>query len=300
MGIVPFNPMENQPCHAKSSVTLATAATIAVSALASSAADAHGFGGGGFGGGHGGWLRPHGRWLRPHGRWRLRPLGHSSYLSSGPLGAIGITGVDEIIGVIGATIITAGTGPVRRVRRVRRVGAGGGAARLRAPTPGPCTCLTKTYTQDGLVVFADLCTKEWPVPRLRHQLIRGGAADRARRRLRKGCGTAGVATHRSLDDFETGYPRRIIAKGGTASELTMRRLRLAGDLLSDCQHRGRADVLRRTALHFAARPSRPRDGATARSVKSPDTRPLRARRAASRATSADRPGSARRSPAIGG
>jgi hypothetical protein len=26
--------------------------------------------------------------------------------------------------------------------------------------PGPCTCLTKTYTQDGLVVFADVCTKE--------------------------------------------------------------------------------------------------------------------------------------------
>jgi hypothetical protein len=31
---------------------------------------------------------------------------------------------------------------------------------IAAPTPGPCTCLTKTYTQDGLVVFADLCTKE--------------------------------------------------------------------------------------------------------------------------------------------
>ncbi len=27
-------------------------------------------------------------------------------------------------------------------------------------TPGPCTCLTKTYTKDGLVVFADVCTKE--------------------------------------------------------------------------------------------------------------------------------------------
>ena len=27
-------------------------------------------------------------------------------------------------------------------------------------TPGPCTCLTKSYTQDGMVVFADLCTKE--------------------------------------------------------------------------------------------------------------------------------------------
>ena len=26
--------------------------------------------------------------------------------------------------------------------------------------PGPCTCLTKTYTPSGLVVFADICTKE--------------------------------------------------------------------------------------------------------------------------------------------
>ena len=26
--------------------------------------------------------------------------------------------------------------------------------------PGPCTCLTKTYTPSGLVVFADVCTKE--------------------------------------------------------------------------------------------------------------------------------------------
>ncbi|MGH6670421.1 MAG: hypothetical protein ACRECV_00410 [Xanthobacteraceae bacterium] len=26
--------------------------------------------------------------------------------------------------------------------------------------PGPCTCLTKTYTATGLVVFADVCTKE--------------------------------------------------------------------------------------------------------------------------------------------
>ncbi|MGA7790540.1 MAG: hypothetical protein WCA56_20525, partial [Xanthobacteraceae bacterium] len=27
-------------------------------------------------------------------------------------------------------------------------------------TPGPCTCLTKSYTPSGLVVFADVCTKE--------------------------------------------------------------------------------------------------------------------------------------------
>jgi hypothetical protein len=29
-----------------------------------------------------------------------------------------------------------------------------------AALPGPCTCLTKTYTPSGLVVFADICTKE--------------------------------------------------------------------------------------------------------------------------------------------
>jgi hypothetical protein len=29
-----------------------------------------------------------------------------------------------------------------------------------AAVPGPCTCLTKTYTPEGLVVFADVCTKE--------------------------------------------------------------------------------------------------------------------------------------------
>jgi hypothetical protein len=26
--------------------------------------------------------------------------------------------------------------------------------------PGPCTCLTKNYTPEGQVVFADICTKE--------------------------------------------------------------------------------------------------------------------------------------------
>ncbi len=29
-----------------------------------------------------------------------------------------------------------------------------------AAVPGPCTCLTKNYTPTGLVVFADICTKE--------------------------------------------------------------------------------------------------------------------------------------------
>ena len=30
----------------------------------------------------------------------------------------------------------------------------------RAVVPGPCTCLTKDYTPEGMVVFQDLCTKE--------------------------------------------------------------------------------------------------------------------------------------------
>ena len=30
----------------------------------------------------------------------------------------------------------------------------------RTVAPGPCSCLTKTYTPEGLVVFADVCTRE--------------------------------------------------------------------------------------------------------------------------------------------
>ena len=141
--------------------TLAAAATIAAAAtLASSAADAHGFGGGGFGGGHfggggfargGGFGGSHfggthfggsrfagthfggrgigrgypgrgwGRWAGSHHRWYWRD-GRWFY---------GDYGVD-----------------------------GGYVDPAPVATPGPCTCLTKTYTQDGLVVFADVCTKE--------------------------------------------------------------------------------------------------------------------------------------------
>ena len=31
---------------------------------------------------------------------------------------------------------------------------------VRAAEPGPCTCLTKGYTPEGMVVFKDQCTKE--------------------------------------------------------------------------------------------------------------------------------------------
>lgn len=38
--------------------------------------------------------------------------------------------------------------------------AGIAAPAYAAAAPRPCTCLTKEYTQDNVVVFKDLCTKE--------------------------------------------------------------------------------------------------------------------------------------------
>lgn len=136
-------------------LTLATAATIAAAGLASSAADARGFGGGGGGSGHsasvgrlaGGIGRPvggTGRIGRGHGNGggRLVPIlnpglpghGHMAHHHHGHWifrGGRWII-IDDVVDEV----------PVVE------------------PAPGPCTCLTKNYTPDGLVVFADLCTKE--------------------------------------------------------------------------------------------------------------------------------------------
>ena len=131
-------------------LALATAATIAAASLASTTADARGFGGG-FGGGRvasggfrGGHIAGSGRTLTPilnPGRtgnprfprwpghpghqWAYHPHGHLFFRDGR---WIMIDQVDD-------------EAPV-------------------AAAPGPCTCLTKTYTPDGLVVFADVCTKE--------------------------------------------------------------------------------------------------------------------------------------------
>ena len=153
--------------------TLATAATIAASALASGAADARAFGGGGGGGGMG----------HVAGIGRLGGAG-----SVGRIGRISGFG----FGRIGGFHRVAG-GPFPILLPPGRHGPGlpppwwlhhrhhwhwwfrdgrwvtvedGMVEPVVAPgvtplaTPGPCTCLTKSYTQDGLVVFADLCTKE--------------------------------------------------------------------------------------------------------------------------------------------
>jgi hypothetical protein len=129
---------------------LATAATIAAASLCSTAADARGgFGGGRMGGGGFARVANGGRTLTPilnpgrgdnprsprwpghpgnPGRWTFHPHGHLAFRFGR-----WIT-IDD--GVDAAPIA-----PV-------------------APVAGPCTCLTKTYTPDGLVVFADVCTKE--------------------------------------------------------------------------------------------------------------------------------------------
>jgi hypothetical protein len=138
---------------------LATAATIAAASLASTTADARGFGGG-FGGGRvagGGHIASGGRTLTPilnpgrgnPGRignprfpgfpghhWTWHPHGHLVFRYGRWI---------MIDDVVDAEPVT--------------------------PVAGPCTCLTKTYTPDGLVVFADVCTKEAASAR-----VDGGAA----------------------------------------------------------------------------------------------------------------------------
>jgi len=152
--------------------SLATAATIAIASLASSSADARGFGGFGGGGGRsfaagglggrsvGGLGRGSGAHSFARGGRTVAGLrnpgrgghpGHSGHLAGLHRHHrhwvfrdgiwIDVGGPDDGYGYDGVV----GEAPV---------------APVIGPGPGPCTCLTKNYTSDGQVVFADLCTKE--------------------------------------------------------------------------------------------------------------------------------------------
>jgi hypothetical protein len=136
-------------------LSLATAATIAVAGLASSTVDARGFGGGGLGG--------------------ARSMGGNHFLSSRSSGHTTLakfsTGRGGRIGHPGHPGKPGHPGHWAHHHHhhwIFRDGIwldidGGVDDVIDEPvvaTPGLCTCLTKTYTRDGLVVFADVCTKE--------------------------------------------------------------------------------------------------------------------------------------------
>ena len=129
----------------KTILALAALATIGAALVTStSSADARGFSRGGFKGFKGGAAHarftpdrpnrpnwnphrpnlPHWHPRRPHGHWHVRwqrPL---------------IYGVGVATAAVAAPVYAA------------------------PAAPRPCTCLTKEYTPDNLVVFKDLCTKE--------------------------------------------------------------------------------------------------------------------------------------------
>lgn len=133
-------------------LSLAAAATIAAS-LGSNPADAMGFGRGGFGGGHfaGRGGRTLTSVLNPVGPGRPGRPGHPGY--PGHPGHPGRPGHWVHLPHHGHLVFRGG-------RWIVIDEAVGEAPAAVATEPGPCTCLTKTYTPDGLVVFADICTKE--------------------------------------------------------------------------------------------------------------------------------------------
>lgn len=139
----------------KAILSLATVTIIAVG-LASTAADARGFGGGS-GGGHMASARSLGGGNHSTGRGNVNRL---ATLNPGRGGRGGHPGHGGLHG--------------HHHHRIFRNGIwidvdGYAEDYVEAPvvaTPGPCTCLTKTYTKDGLVVFADVCTKEAASARL--------------------------------------------------------------------------------------------------------------------------------------
>lgn len=155
-------------------LSLATAATVAVAALSSQSADARGFGGGGFGGGRGfgggfAMARMGGGGGRiggfpGHGGGRLIPILNPGRGPGGPIHPIFPRHPHP-----GHGWVFHGHDHGRWAFRGGRWIVLDDVAVDEAPVlplatpavaPGPCTCLTKTYTRSGLVVFADVCTKE--------------------------------------------------------------------------------------------------------------------------------------------
>jgi hypothetical protein len=145
----------------KTLISIAAAATVAVATLASQAADARSFGTGGFGGGGrtfgGGATGMHftGHTVTPGVTPMVLPRGPGHpIIPIIPVGHPGHPGHPWIF--------PHHHGHVHWVFREGRwiVLDDVVVEEQVVAAPGPCTCLTKTYTPSGLVVFADVCTKE--------------------------------------------------------------------------------------------------------------------------------------------
>lgn len=145
----------------KAIITLAAAATVAAASLASTSSFAHGFGAGGFSRGGGGGVARGGSVrlarLPRGGGGRIHPI-----FPVGPRHP-GHPGIPIVIGKFHPHhhwhwVFRGG----RWLEADDVVDEAPVAVAPAAPVsvPGPCTCLTKTYTPTGLVVFADVCTKE--------------------------------------------------------------------------------------------------------------------------------------------
>ncbi len=154
-------------------LTFATAAAIAAASLGSGSAYARGFGGGGFGGGHvGGGGRFGGGFGGGHvgGGGRFSGGSHLAQRGGRTLIPIRNPGHPGGPGHPGFPGHPGQWAHWHHHHWVFRDGVwidvDGGIDETPDVEPavvaatGPCTCLTKTYTPDGLVVFADVCTKE--------------------------------------------------------------------------------------------------------------------------------------------
>ena len=167
-------------------VALVALSAVGAVALASTSASARGFGGGGFGGGHNfgggfghsmsmshttsfsrtsslGHNTGFNRSFASRGVNHTTPTGHGPKVGGCHFGHCG-PGMHEHHknvwwghhphwGVGDYPVVDGEPGPVM----VDRVAA---PVSVNSAGPGPCTCLTKTYLDDGSVMFKDLCTKE--------------------------------------------------------------------------------------------------------------------------------------------
>jgi hypothetical protein len=98
----------------------------------------------------------HNRLTTPGARTRRRPVRiGAKYWPHQPVWTVGYS-LAPVVLTETAPVVVAATAPATAAATFV-------AAPVVAGNPGPCNWLTKEYTQDGAVVFKDLCTNELPL-----------------------------------------------------------------------------------------------------------------------------------------